>query len=94
MVQGENREDRLMPHWQRGTGFANKKSDAWFNLKDRLQGGATFGVDWGKPGDDRTVFWTWSDAGPEPAADFPGPGPMLDFRRGADGVWKREPTPA
>ena len=33
MVQGENREDRLMPHWQRGTGFANKKSDAWFNLK-------------------------------------------------------------
>ncbi len=70
----------------------NPKTDAWFNLRDRLQAGhiTYFGADWGKPGDDQTIYREIdllrerAEARPAP----PGRGPQLDFHRNADGVYE------
>ena len=79
MVQGENREDRLMPHWQRGTGFANRRIDPLDIVNEAL----------GNIGQRSGGSWRQFNQGvnARPAQDFHGAGPMLDFHRGADGVW-------
>jgi hypothetical protein len=74
-----------MPHWQRGTGFVNRRIDPLDIVNEALH----------RVGQQSNFHWgAWKQANARPAQDFQGTGPMLDFRRGADGVWKLEPTPA
>lgn len=63
------------------------KGAAWEALKARMGAGPVFcGMDWGKPGDDKTSWWVVNPGtGPQ---GFHGTGPMLDFQRNAAGVYE------